>query len=237
MTIKNYKYQPMKRLLIVFFVFAELISYGQAKVSMIPVFSFTPTSATSPSSTVNYSTTVGVKVYVKNTGTAAFNGSIKVFVKRDTLSGILCDSSTFTTTFPFQPGDTLSTTLSFIPTPGTNAFKTAGNGNTIVVWPIVSGLPPGDSARAVIWVNGPNSVYEFETSMFKIYPNPVVNTMYIKSLKQDEYKKISVYDVFARKIKELPFSENIDFSNLQSGSYWLIISSETKSYRISFIKE
>jgi hypothetical protein len=43
--------------------------------------------------------------------------------------------------------------------------------------------------------------------------------------------------VFARKVKEIAFKESIDVSELHAGSYWMIIESETKSYRIPFIKQ
>ena len=43
----------MKRLLILLIVLTELTSYGQAKIDMSPVFSFTPANATSPASNVS----------------------------------------------------------------------------------------------------------------------------------------------------------------------------------------
>ena len=56
----------MKRFLILLFVLAQLISYSQAKIGMSPVFSFTPASAGSPASSVNFGDTVSLKVYIKN---------------------------------------------------------------------------------------------------------------------------------------------------------------------------
>ena len=58
----------MKRLLILLIVLTELTSYGQAKIDMSPVFSFTPANATSPASTVSYTTQVNFSAYIKNTG-------------------------------------------------------------------------------------------------------------------------------------------------------------------------
>ena len=49
----------------------------------------------------------------------------------------------------------ISSSGSVTPTPGPNAFKSGGNGNTIVVWPMIAtgvGID-GDSVRPVIWVN------------------------------------------------------------------------------------
>ena len=228
----------MKRLLILLFILAELASYGQAKIGMMSILSFTPASAITPSSTVTYSTGVSFRAYVKNFGNALFTGSVTVQAKRDTtafVSGL--DSITIGATL--QPGDSVSVVLSFTPNPGPLGFKSGGNGNTIVVWPIIidgSGID-GDSVRPVIWVNDVNSVFEFENNEFKLYPNPVIHDLTIKAQNYNQYKNIIIYDVFARKVKELSFKETIDVSELNAGSYWMIINSEDKSYRINFIKE
>lgn len=228
----------MKRLLILLFVLAELASYGQAKIGMMSILSFTPASAITPSSTVTYSTGVSFRAYVKNFGNALFTGSVTVQAKRDTtafVSGL--DSITIGATL--QPGDSVSVVLSFTPNPGPLGFKSGGNGNTIVVWPIIiagSGIE-GDSVRPIIWVNDLSSVFEFEKNQFKLFPNPVLNELTLKSNTNNNFKKIIIYDVFARKVKELSFKETIDVSELNAGSYWMIINSEDKSYRINFIKE
>lgn len=228
----------MKRLLILLFILAELVSYGQAKIGMMSILSFTPASATTPSSTVTYSTGVSFSAYVKNFGNAAFTGSITVQAKRDTALFVpVLDSITIGTTL--QPGDSVPVVISFTPNPGPLGFKSGGNGNTIVVWPIIvagSGIE-GDSVRPIIWVNDLSSVFEFEKNEFKLYPNPVVHDLTIKSQSGYNYKKITIFDVFARKIKEINYKEIIDVSDLTAGSYWMIISSGDKSYRINFIKE
>ncbi len=228
----------MKRLLILLFILAELVSYGQAKIGMMSILSFTPASATTPTSTVTYSTGVSFSAYVKNFGNAAFTGSVTVQAKRDTALFVpVLDSITIGATL--QPGDSVPVVISFTPNPGSAGFKSGGNGNTIVVWPIIidgSGID-GDSVRPVIWVNDLSSVFEFEKNQFKLFPNPVLNELTLKSNSNNNFKKIIIYDVFARKVKELSFKETIDVSELTSGSYWMIINSEDKSYRINFIKE
>ncbi|MBC7696095.1 MAG: T9SS type A sorting domain-containing protein [Burkholderiales bacterium] len=227
----------MKRILIVLFVLAELMSYGQAKIGMSPVFSFTPVSAGTPSSIVNFGDTVSLKVYVKNSGNVTFNGFIKLNAFRDTTNGVLCDSIGIG--LNLLPNDSISHTLSFTPISGPNAFKSGGNGNTIVVWPIIifgTGVN-GDSVRPKIWINNINSIFEFEKNPFKLYPNPVLHELSIKSQNSIHYKKITIYDQFARKVKEIMFTEVIDVSDLTAGSYWMIISSDNKSHRVNFIKE
>ncbi len=227
----------MKRLLILLFVLTELISYGQAKIGMSPVFSFTPASAITPTSTVNFGDTVSLTVYIKNSGNISFNGWINLVSARDTTNGVLCDS--MNVTLNLLPNDSIASVLTFTPGPGPNAFKSGGNGNTIVVWPLIksgSGIN-GDSVRPVIWINDVNSVFEFEKSQFKLYPNPVLHELTIKAINNSNYKKIMIYDVFARKVKEINYKDIIDVSDLTAGSYWMIISSEEKSYRVNFIKQ
>lgn len=229
----------MKRFLIFLFFLTTLVTNGQvsAKIGMGTVLSFTPASVTSPSSTATYSTPINFTAYVKNVGNAVFNGSITVQAKRDTIAGVLLDSVSFSGVL--QPNDSTPVVLSFIPSSGSTGFKSGGNGNTIVVWPmIVSGIGElGDSARPTIWVNGTTSIYEFESTTFKLSPNPVISELTIKSKDNSNYQNISIYDVFARKVKELQFKEMIDVSELNSGLYWMIIESEKKSYRVAFIKQ
>jgi len=227
----------MKRILIILFVLDGLMSYGQAKLDVFSSFSLTPVGANSPSSPVTYSTTVSLYVNIRNSGNTSFNGTFQVITKRDTLNGIILDTVSITQTI--IAGGGTSTIITFTPSPGSNAFKSAGNGNTIVVWPLIvsGGGTNGDSLREVIWVNDNTSVFEFEKNQFKIYPNPVINNLTIKPINNINYKKLIVYDLFARKVKETAFKQDVDVSDLIPGSYWMIIYSEDKSYRVSFIKE
>ena len=229
----------IQRILTFLLILTGLVGFGQvgAKIGMSPVLSFTPASATTPSSTVSYSNNISFTSYVKNYGTASFSGTVSVQSKRDTVLGVTLDTvSVFAS---LAPNDSIAVVSSFIPSQGVGAFFVAGNGNTIVVWPyIIPGTAiPGDSVRVTIWVNTPISVFEFEKNQFKVYPNPVLHDLTIKPLSGASYKNIIIYDVFARKVKELSFKETINVSELSPGSYWLIINSEDKSYRINFMKE
>lgn len=229
----------MKRFLIFLFFLTTLATYAQigAKIGMSPVLSFTPASATSPSSTATYSTPINFTAYVKNFGSAVFTGSITIQAKRDTIGGVLLDSVSIGGVL--QPNDSIPVAISFIPSAGAAAFKSGGNGNTIVVWPIIiiGTGELGDSARSTIWVNGATSIYELESTTFKLFPNPVISNLTIKSKDNIKYQNISIYDVFARKVKEFQFKETMDVSELNSGLYWMIIESEKKSYRVTFIKQ
>jgi hypothetical protein len=227
----------MKRYFILLFVLVQLFSYGQAKIGMSTVLSFTPSSVTTPSSSATYSTPINFTAYIKNFGNATFTGSVAVQAKRDTIAGLFLDSVTIAGNL--QPNDSISVILSFIPSAGPTAFKSGGNGNTIVVWPIIitgTGLQ-GDSVKPTIWINGTNNIPEFENTSLKLYPNPVIQNLIIKTKDNVVYKNIVIYDVFGRKVTELAFNETINVSELKAGTYWMIIHSENKSYRTNFIKE
>jgi hypothetical protein len=224
------KRKTMKRILIILFVLTDLICRSQAQISMSKAYSIMP------NDTVNFGDSVKIFVFIKNTGNSVFSGFINVQAKRDTTLGASCGSSTVIAS-GFQPGDSIPTVITFTPTIGPTGFKVAGNGNTIVVWPIVTGALPGDSVRPILWIRDVNSVKEFSEIPFQLYPNPVTSQIHIKTTKQNRPDKLIVYDVFARKVKELSFNESIEVSDLLPGTYWLLISTDTKEYRIPFIKK
>lgn len=220
----------MKRILFILFTITELVCRGQAQISMSPVYSIMP------NDTVNFSDSVKISVYIKNTGNVVYSGGMTIQAKRDTTFGVSCGSSSLSVS-SFQPGDSISTVITFTPSAGTFGFKVAGNGNTIVVWPIVTGVLSGDSVRPVLWIRDVNSVKELSEIAFQLYPNPVVNQIYLKTTKALGSHKMVVYDVFARNVKELSFTEAVDVTELLPGIYWLVITTDIKTYRIPFIKE
>lgn len=220
----------MKRILIIMFVLTDLVCLSQAQISMSPSYYI------SPNDSVNFGDSVHITVYIKNTGNATFSGGMTVQAKRDTTFGVSCGSSSLSVS-GFQPGDSISTVITFTPSGGTFGFKVAGNGNTIVVWPIVTGVFTGDSVRPILWINEPNGIREMTEHPFQIFPNPATNQINIKSSLLLKHGKLIIYDVFARKVEESLLKEVHDVSDLEPGSYWLIITTETESYRIPFIKE
>ena len=221
----------MKHLLIALFILSQFNGKSQAKITMASSYFI------SPNDTIMYGDTVSLIVYVKNTGNASFSGQISVQGKRDTTLGGSCGSSTLTNS-ALLPNDSMQTSLVFTPSFADN-FKVNGNVNTIVVWPYIaagSGVI-GDSLRVILWISNPNSVPENKRNAIRIFPNPVSDLMYIKSLTPSNFKLITIYDVFAKKVKELEFNDTINLSDLSSGSYWIILRSSNELYRIPFIKE
>ncbi len=227
----------MKRFLIIFLVLVPVIYLSQAKIGMGHSYTITPVAATNPSVGVLYGDSVHIYSYVKNSGNVAYTGSVQVQAKRDTTSGITCDS--LITNISLQPYDSILTHLVFTPTPGLYAFKVGGNGNTIVVWPYISNssVLMGDNFKSVIWISGAAGIREHEISPFNLYPNPVTQYLNINPLQQGNYKNITVYDMFARKVKEQRFETQIDLSDLAPGNYWLMIRSDNKHYYVRFVKE
>ncbi|MBI3518604.1 MAG: T9SS type A sorting domain-containing protein [Bacteroidetes bacterium] len=227
----------MKRFLILFLALVPIICLSQAKIGMSHSYTITPVAASSPTSGVLYGDSVHIYSFVKNSGNALFTGSVKLQVKRDTTNGVKCDSVAINVFL--QPNDSVLTLLTFAPAPGIYAFKSGGNGNTIVVWPFVidPSVLPGDSIKTTIWISGTAGIHEFDLNPFKLYPNPASQFITIKAQKPGIYKTMILYDVFARKIKELDFEEQVDVSDLKPGTYWIMIHTKDTSYRISFIKE
>ena len=60
-------------------------------------------------------------------------------------------------------------------------------------------------------------------SKIVLYPNPVINILYLSISDGVEINKIQVYDVYGRLIKEYKNNSELDVSNLKSGNYILKI--------------
>lgn len=60
-------------------------------------------------------------------------------------------------------------------------------------------------------------------SKIVLYPNPVINTLYLSFSDGVEINKIQIYDVYGRLIKEYKNNSGLDVSNLKSGNYILKI--------------
>ncbi len=84
-----------------------------------------------------------------------------------------------------------------------------------------------------------SSMMEGDKRIFKIYPNPVSNKLYIQTPSGTAVRTVTVYDAIGKKIIEKIYSNtsfNLDVSNFASGFYTLTISSETTSFNFKFIK-
>ncbi len=226
----------MKHVLLAILIFAGMFGFSQAKLSMSKVYSITPTGAGSPSVGVSYGDTVNIFVSVKNTGNQPFSGNIVVEAKRDTVAGVSCGSSTLSVT-SLAAGDSISSVVTFTPNPGINAFKVNGNGNTIVVWPFAINALAGDSIRPIIWISTLTGINEVAAENFKLFPNPASNTINVIANKKERYHTVMIFDMLARKQKDISYQQTIDISELSQGCYWMFIVSEERTYKMRFVKQ
>jgi hypothetical protein len=148
---------------------------------------------------------------------------------------ILLTGNTLSVTL--NPGDSTSAILTFTANAGQNGFKSSGNGNTIVVWPVSMNIQTVDSLHTNFVIDDHAGIIEYNSSSFSLYPNPANDKIYIKQINGIRFKQIIIYDVLAREIKQEAYSEIIDIKDLQTGIYWILISNGEKSYRQKFIKQ
>ena len=82
--------------------------------------------------------------------------------------------------------------------------------------------------------------FDFDDASIAIYPNPVINTMTIKS--ENTFNKISIYSINGHLIKEIDLLSdkteiNLDLNKLNSGVYFIKTKSLSKSETHKFIKQ
>ncbi len=223
----------MKNLFILLCVTISITCSAQAKLGMSVIYSF------SPGDTVLMGSPISLNVIVKNKGNATYTGSLSVNAKLDTTNGVVLNSVVFNSV-NLNVNDSIAATFNFIPaanyTTSSTGFKVAGNGNTIVVWPISSVLTI-DSLDALLYINGTVGLNELQKSILAIYPNPTSSNITILQAPNNVSKQIEIYDMFGRKVKDLGFAQTIDVSELAKGCYMLQIIADDKTYRTLFVKE
>ena len=222
----------MKHIFLGLFVLMTIISSSQVKLGMDKIYTYTP------NDTVPSGTAVSLKTVIHNKGNTAFTGTISVIAKIDSAGlGTLIYLTSNILSVTLNPNDSTSAILSFTATAGQNGFKSSGNGNLIVVWPISKDIQTVDSLSTILVIDNPAGIIEYNSSSFSLYPNPANDKIYINQLNGIRCKQIIIYDVLAREIKQEAYSEIIDIKDLQTGIYWILISNGEKSYRQKFIKQ
>ena len=222
----------MKTIVCIIFLFSNVLYFAQAKLGMS---AFTSSLGLFGSQ----GNPMSLTVYVKNKGNATFTGTLVVNAKVDTLGGVSCgfDSISAVT---IAPNDSLPATLNFTPFPGIGGFnKVNCCGNVIVVWPYSSNAIIQDSLRLTVYINNSVGLSEYiDDNVFKIYPNPTNDYLTIKQLKNQKINEIRIYDSFSRIVKEINYTEIINISNLNSGTYFItLITVDGTIYRKMIIKQ
>ncbi len=195
----------------------------QAKLGMGKAYSISPALATSVAAGIPYGGNITVNCSVRNSGNATFNGSIDLV--RAVKSGSLQSSNFIVKTFSVSlpAGDSIAVSFTDSITPA--SYKQNGNGNTVVVWPISSGIITSDSLLTEpVYVNPSTFIKEFSKTDMLVYPNPAGDVLFIKPETGIEYKTIMVYDMQLKLILEKPFNERLDVNDLPPGVYHIKIS-------------
>jgi hypothetical protein len=75
-----------------------------------------------------------------------------------------------------------------------------------------------------VYGNVPLSTEEYNTLTVSIYPNPVSEVMFVKS--HENISNITVFDIHGKKVKTVNAQSEINLGGLQSGVYFVSITSE-----------
>jgi hypothetical protein len=227
----------MKNILILIICLSSLFSFSQVKLGMNVSYSITPAAATNPATGVPYGSNITLTCFIKNTGTVSYAGPISIYKRIDTVgaTGIVTFYDSLQVN-NFMPNDSVAFTIHDSITPP--FYKQDGNGNTIVVWPYVAGGQTTDSLFAgPVYVTGTAGIKELEEGYLSVFPNPASHTLMIKPKPGVLYETISIYDVQAKKVAEIKFSEEIDISHLAAGTYWINVSTRNgQRFKAKFAK-
>lgn len=227
----------MKNLLTLIICLSSLFSVSQVTLGMYGSYSITPVAATNQSVGVSYGSTITLSCFIQNKGTGSYTGPVAIYKRVDSLGPVgpvvFYDSIHVTN---LLPGDTFG--INVIDTIKPGVYRQAGNGNTIVVWPYVSGGQTLDSlVSGPVYVSGTAGIKEFEEELLSVFPNPTRQLLNIKPKPGVSYDQISIYDIQAKKVLELRFTEEVDVSCLAPGTYWIHVSTRNgKRFKAKFVK-
>lgn len=226
----------MKTIYAFLFSFGFLVSFSQTSIGMSKVYFITPATATNSNVGTYYDSTITVTCYIKNKGTATFNGNINIYKRVDTLNApgtaVKIDSLVGAT---IAPNDSIQYVFADSITPQT--YKVAGNGNTIVVWPLIIGNTADTLVTMPVYIHNINGIEELTIKKLLIYPNPTSQKLFIMPESGVLYDKWIIYDIQMKRIKEASFKEEIDISALPQGTYWINVTTKNKKiYTALFTK-
>lgn len=227
----------MKNLLTLIICLSSLFTVSQVTLGMHGSYSITPAAAINPSVGVSYGSTITLTCFIQNKGTGSYTGLVSIYKRVDSLGPVgtvaFYDSIHVNN---LLPGDTVG--ISVIDTIKPGVYKQAGNGNTIVVWPYVSGGQTMDSLTlGPVYVSGAAGIKELEEELLSVFPNPTRHLLTIKPKPGISYDQISIYDIQAKKVLELRFTEEVDVSRLGPGTYWIQVSTRNGSrFKAKFVK-
>jgi hypothetical protein len=222
----------MKKFLLFFGIFINAFAiHAQVSLGISHIIYFYP-------DTVNHGDSINYTAFVKNYGPSTFNGDIKVHTAvLDTANGslnIVGIDTTLYNTANLSANDSVSVYINGV-CDSTNYRK--GN-NIVVIWPSAVNATTRDSVHDTVYVRELSSVKTIIVSKhLKLYPNPVNNIGYIHEENyQNTFETIIITDQVGRIVKTIKYSEFIDFTGMQSGIYYLAISSKSLTTVLKVIK-
>ncbi|MCW3083588.1 MAG: Protein of unknown function precursor containing a C-terminal secretion signal [Bacteroidetes bacterium] len=235
----------MKKILLIVFVLFSIGSKAQVNIGMGHLFPTTGLFA-------HYDTVVNgapdtIGVWVKNYGSAPFNGKINIHVgvQDTTFPGVIDSAAINTDTLyvsGFNPGDSILATYTTNYTVSTGMYRYGID--VIVVWPVASYnsgavFEPHDSLQFPVFIEYPESVNELDINrIIKLYPNPGTDRITIENVANTPVETVIIYDTSGKAVLTEKRKNTIDIQNLAPGVYHAeVYLSDKKHYSIKFIKQ
>ncbi|MCB0395529.1 MAG: T9SS type A sorting domain-containing protein [Flavobacteriales bacterium] len=213
----------MRKLLFAFtycFLTLSGIAYAQTTLSVSPNY------IQGHPDSIYYNDTLQYTVYIKNTGSAVFNGDIIVSAGVDNGGSIttVANDSTLTLITNMAPNDSLPVTLNF---PCKDSIGFGIGINTVVIWPAtdIPGTQYGDSLRDSVYVIGfvglpPSDPWYDRCGNISVNPNPAYTYSWLGMDHTCTPTYLRIRDLFGRLVKELDINERQFYvDDLPSGIY------------------
>lgn len=80
-------------------------------------------------------------------------------------------------------------------------------------------------------ISCPLGIASYKTSFVHLYPNPTSGIIMIEGLQQNKVESISVLDITGRLLVQTPFTNTIDISSFDNGTYIILISIDDEKIR------
>ncbi|MFT6338633.1 MAG: hypothetical protein ACJATI_005410 [Halioglobus sp.] len=82
-------------------------------------------------------------------------------------------------------------------------------------------------------INGTTD-HGIQKEVTNIFPNPVQEALTLET--DIQFERIKIIDLFQTEIMDVPFRDELDVSDLQSGVYFLLLMKHDKMQTMKFIK-
>lgn len=230
-------YRAMSKKLL--FILVIALGFGQAKAQVFlsvgangKIFSFEDTICFSPSNSVSDF----YYIYVKNTGSSTFNGTIDLNLAVDSsMTGFFSwtAQNSFSNTM-LNPGD--STVLSYTEDYDTGSVAPTGpvyrmGGNIVVIWPSATGAITVDSSEHdtvyILTCNGVNEISDDHG--LSVFPNPTTDNVSLRIKGNASISSIGLFNIQGELLKNYKATNSLSFTEFPAGMYFLRVEFADKS--------